>query len=93
MDAMYKAADWQESIDTGKSLNLLDLQLYSRNEQEQRAPILAKNLMHGNQWLEDGFLPYMNIAESGQSGMRAQQQHGKMLSLFDCVYKDISKQM
>ena len=53
MDAMYKAADRQESFDTGKSLNLLDLQLYSRNEQEQRAPILVKNLMHGNQWLED----------------------------------------
>ena len=39
------------------------------------------------------FLPYMNIAESGQSGMRAQQPHGKMLSLVDGVYKDISKQM
>ena len=56
MDAMYKAADWQESIDTSKSLNLLDLQLYFRNEQEQRALILAKNLMHGNQWLEDSAL-------------------------------------
>ena len=56
MDAMYKAADQQESIDTSKSLNLLDLQLYSRNEQEQCAPILAKNLMHGNQWLEDSIL-------------------------------------
>ena len=39
------------------------------------------------------FLPHMNITESGQSGMRAQQQHGKMLSLVDGVYKDISKQM
>ena len=38
------------------------------------------------------FLPYMNIAESGQSGMRAQQPHRKML-LVDAVYKDISKQM
>ena len=27
------------------------------------------------------FLPYMNIAESGQSGMWAQQPHGKMLLL------------
>ena len=35
----------------------------------------------------------MNIAESGQSRMRAQQQHGKMLLLVDGVYKDISKQM
>ena len=39
------------------------------------------------------FLPSMNIAESGQSGMRAQQPHGKMLSLVDATYKDISKQM
>ena len=49
MHAMYKATDRQEPIDTGKSLNLLDLQLYSRNEQEQCALILSKNLMHGNQ--------------------------------------------
>ena len=35
----------------------------------------------------------MNIAESGQSRMRAQQQHGKMLLLIDGVYNDISKQM
>ena len=35
----------------------------------------------------------MNIAESGQSGIQAQQPHGKMLSLVDAVYKDISKQM
>ena len=39
------------------------------------------------------FLPSMNIAESGQSGIRAQQPHGKMLSLVDATYKDISKQM
>ena len=39
------------------------------------------------------FLPSMNIAESGQSGMHAQQPHGKMLSLVDATYKDISKQM
>ena len=35
----------------------------------------------------------MNIAESGQSGMQAQQPHRKTLSLVDAVYKDISKQM
>ena len=35
----------------------------------------------------------MNIAESGQSKMHAQQPHGKMLSLVDATYKDISKQM
>ena len=39
------------------------------------------------------FLPSMNIAESGQSGMCAQQPHGKMLSFVDTTYKDISKQM
>ena len=39
------------------------------------------------------FLPSMNIAESGQSGMHAQQPHGKMLSLVDATHKDISKQM
>ena len=39
------------------------------------------------------FLPSMNIAESGQSGMHAQQPHGKILSLVDATYKDISKQM
>ena len=38
-------------------------------------------------------LPSMNITESGQSGMCAQQSHGKMLSLVDATYKDISKQM
>ena len=39
------------------------------------------------------FLPSMNIAEPGQSGMHAQQPHGKLLSLVDTTYKDISKQM
>ena len=43
-------------VDTGKCLNLLDLQLYARNEQEQQAPILARNLEQGNQWLEDSAL-------------------------------------
>ena len=52
MDAMYKAADRQEVVDTGKFLNLLDLQLY----EEQWAPILARNLKQGNQWLEDSAL-------------------------------------
>ena len=56
MDAMYKAADRQEAVDTGKCLNLLDLQLYAWNEQEQQAPILARNLEQGNQWLEDSTL-------------------------------------
>ena len=56
MAAMYKAPDKQEAVDTGKCLNLLDLQLYARNEQEQRAPILARNLEQGNQWLEDSAL-------------------------------------
>ena len=51
MDVMYKAADRQEAVDIGKSLNLLDLQLYAWKEQEQRAPILARNLVQGNQWL------------------------------------------
>ena len=56
MDAMYKAADRQETVDTDKCLNLLDLQLYAQNEQEQWAPILARNLKQGNQWLEDSAL-------------------------------------
>ena len=56
MDAKYKAADRQEAVDTGKCLNLLDLQLYAWNEQEQLAPILARNLKQGNQWLEDNTL-------------------------------------
>ena len=33
MDVMYKAADRQEAVDIGKSLNLLDLQLYAWKEQ------------------------------------------------------------
>ena len=34
MDTMLKAAERQEVVDTGKCLNLLDLQLYAWNEQE-----------------------------------------------------------
>ena len=34
----------------------MDLQLYAQNEQEQWAPILARNLKQGNQWLEDSAL-------------------------------------
>ena len=56
MDAMYKAADRQEAVDTGKCLNLLDPQLYAWNKQEQGAPILARNHEQGNQWLEDSAL-------------------------------------
>ena len=56
MDAMYEAADRQEAVDAGKCLKLLDLQLYAWNEQEQQAPILARNLKQGNQWLEDSAL-------------------------------------
>ena len=56
MDTMYKVADRQEMVDTGKCLNLLDLQLYAWNEQEQQEPILARNLEQGNQWLEDSAL-------------------------------------
>ena len=37
------------------------------------------------------FLPNTNIVESGQSGIWAQQLHGKMLLLVDAVYKSISK--
>ena len=33
-----------------------DLQLYAWNEPEQQAPILARNLKQGNQWLEDSAL-------------------------------------
>ena len=40
----------------GKSLNLFDLQLYARSEQEKCAPVLAQNLTEGNQWLEDSAL-------------------------------------
>ena len=52
-DAMFKAATKNQPVDMGKSLNLLNLQLYARSEQEKRAPILARNLANGNQWLED----------------------------------------
>ena len=61
MDAMYKAADRQEAVDIGKSLNLLDLQLYAWNEQEQHAPVLSRNLVQGNQWLEDNTLENPNV--------------------------------
>ena len=55
-DAMFKAAATNQPVDMGKSLNLLDLQLYARSEQEKCAPILAHNLAEGNQWLEDSGL-------------------------------------
>ena len=55
-DAMFKAAATNQPVDMGKSLNLLDLQLYARSEQEKCAPILARNLAEGNQWLEDSGL-------------------------------------
>ena len=55
-DAMFKVAATNQPVDMGKSLNLLDLQLYARSEQEKRAPILARNLAEGNQWLEDSGL-------------------------------------
>ena len=57
------------------------------------AAVLGKPKEHFVPTFRGFFLPYMNITESGQSGMRAQQQHGKMLSLVDGVYEDISKQM
>ena len=55
-DAMFKAAVTNQPVDMGKSLNLLDLQLYARSEQEKCAPILAWNLAEGNQWLEESAL-------------------------------------
>ena len=55
-DTMFKAAVTNQPVDMGKSLNLLDLQLYARSEQEKCAPILAQNLAEGNQWLEDSAL-------------------------------------
>ena len=55
-DAMFKVAVTNQPVDMGKSLNLLDLQLYARSEQEKHAPILAQNLAEGNQWLEDSAL-------------------------------------
>ena len=51
----------QEVVDTGKCINLLDLQLYAWNEQEQWAPILARNLEQGNQWLEDSALENVEV--------------------------------
>ena len=55
-DAMFKVAATNQPVDMGKSLNLLDLQLYARSEQEKHAPILAQNLAEGNQWLEESAL-------------------------------------
>ena len=55
-DAMFKAAATNQPVDMGKSQNLLDLQLYARSEQEKCAPILARNLAEGNQWLEESGL-------------------------------------
>ena len=55
-DATFKAAARNKRVDMGKSLNLLDLQLYARSEQEKHAPILAQNLAEGNQWLEESAL-------------------------------------
>ena len=52
-DAMFKAAATNQPVDMGKSLNLLDLQLYARSEQEKCAPILAQNLAEGKQRLEE----------------------------------------
>ena len=50
---MFKVAATNQPVDMGKSLNLLDLQLYSRSKQEKHAPILAWNLAEGNQWLKE----------------------------------------
>ena len=36
-DAMFKVAATNQPVDIGKSLNLLDLQLYARSEQENHA--------------------------------------------------------
>ena len=55
-DAMFKAAATNQPVNMGKSLNLLDLQLYARSEQEKHAPILAQNLAEDNQWLEESAL-------------------------------------
>ena len=55
-DAMFKVAATNQPVDMGKSLNLLDLKLYARSEQEKCAPILARNLAEGNQWLEESAL-------------------------------------
>ena len=61
MEAMHKVAERQEVVDTGKCLNLLDLQLYAQNEQEQQSPILTRNLEQGNQWLEDSTLENVEV--------------------------------
>ena len=53
---MFNAAATNQPVDMGKSLNLLDLQLSARSEQEKCAPILAQNLAEGNQWLEESAL-------------------------------------
>ena len=55
-DTMFKAVATNQPVDMGKSLNLLDLQLYARSEQEKCVPILAWNLAEGNQWLEESAL-------------------------------------
>ena len=55
-DATFKVAARNQPVDMGKSLNLLDLQLYARSEQEKHAPILAQNLTEGNKWLEESAL-------------------------------------
>ena len=49
---MFKVDATNQPVDMGKSLNLLDLQLYARSEQEKHAPILTWNLAEGNQWLK-----------------------------------------
>ena len=41
----------------------MDLQLYVWNEQEQQAPILARNLEQGNQWLEDSALENAEVGK------------------------------
>ena len=55
-DAIFKAAATNQPVDMGKSLGLLDLQLYARSEQNKCAPILTQNLAEGNQWLEESAL-------------------------------------
>ena len=55
-DAMFKVTVTNQPVDMGKSLNLLDLQLYARCEQKKFAPILAQDLAQGNQWLEESAL-------------------------------------
>ena len=55
-DATFKVVTRNQPVDMGKSLNLLDLQLYARSEQEKCVPILAQNLDEGNQWLEESAL-------------------------------------